>query len=102
MSQTTVTVIIAVCTFFLTCLVNAFVIGMFMGGMRTEMRLMADRLAKIEGMFTLVPRRGETGEVAKSLSLGLVYLDRLVPYLGILASFQACTALHPIRVHLAT
>jgi hypothetical protein len=55
-NSTTVELIIALATFLITTLVNAFVFGMFLGGMRTEMRLMSDRLAKIEGVFTLVPR----------------------------------------------
>jgi hypothetical protein len=56
MDATVTMLIIALATFLVTTLVNAFVFGMFLGGMRTEMRLMSDRLAKIEGVFTLVPR----------------------------------------------
>lgn len=55
MNQTTIEMIIGVATFFLTSIVNAVVIGMFLGGLKTEVRLMSDRLAKIEGVFTLVP-----------------------------------------------
>jgi hypothetical protein len=56
MSTTSIDIIIAVSTFFFTTLANAFVLGMFLGGIRAEVRLMSDRLAKLEGVFTLVPR----------------------------------------------
>lgn len=55
MTQTTVDLIIGFVTFFITSVVNAVLVGFFMGGLRAEVRLMADRLAKIEGVFTLVP-----------------------------------------------
>lgn len=44
-------------TVFLSCVGSAVVIGMFFGGLKAEIRIMADRLAKIEGVFTLVPRK---------------------------------------------
>lgn len=56
MSTETISIIIAVVGFFFTCLGNAIVLGIFLGGMKADMRIMSDRLAKIEGMFTLVPR----------------------------------------------
>ena len=39
--------------------VSAFISGTRWGTMQQEMRTMADRLAKIEGMFTLRLRDGE-------------------------------------------
>lgn len=75
MDATVTMLIIALATFLVTTLVNAFVFGMFLGGMRTEMRLMSDRLAKIEGVFTLVPRGMK--DVGTSLSMGVVCLDWL-------------------------
>ena len=59
MSPDTISVIIAAIGFFCTCLGNAIVLGIFLGGMKGKMDIMADRLAKIEGMFTLVPRHME-------------------------------------------
>lgn len=44
-------------TIFLSCIGSAVIIGIFVGGLKTEMRITSDRLAKIEGMFTLVPRQ---------------------------------------------
>ena len=41
---------------------SAFISGTRWGTMQQEMRTMADRLAKIEGMFTLRLRDGEGGE----------------------------------------
>lgn len=63
MSVTAVDLLIGASTFFLTTLANVFVLGMFLGGIKAEVRIMSDRLAKIEGVFTLVPRTGQnTGE----------------------------------------
>lgn len=63
MSATGVDILIGASTFFLTTLANAFVLGMFLGGIKAEVRMMSDRLAKLEGVFTLVPRMGpNTGE----------------------------------------
>jgi hypothetical protein len=66
MSPEVISVIISCAGFFLTCLGNAIIIGMFLGGMKAEMRVTSDRLAKIEGMFTLVPRSVEN--VGKTIS----------------------------------
>lgn len=41
---------------------SAFISGTRWGAMQSDMRVMADRLAKIEGMFTLRLRDGEGGE----------------------------------------
>jgi hypothetical protein len=49
-------------TVFLSAVSTAVIVGMFMGGLRAEVRLMSDRLAKIEGMFTLVPRHADLTE----------------------------------------
>lgn len=43
-------------TIFMSSVSTAIIVGMFVGGLRSEVRLMSDRLAKIEGLFTLVPR----------------------------------------------
>lgn len=56
-SQVAIELIIGSATVFLSCMGSAVIIGMFVGGLKAEMRIMSDRLAKIEGMFTLVPRR---------------------------------------------
>ena len=66
---------------------------MFLGGMKAEMRVTSDRLAKIEGMFTLVPRR-QSNEVDQPLSLRLVYLVGMVPGLGIPANYQTSSSVH--------
>lgn len=55
MSQTTVELIIGAVTVVISTVSTAFICGMFMGGLRAKIEVMADRLAKIEGMFTLVP-----------------------------------------------
>ena len=71
MTQTTVDLIIGLSTFFLTCLCNAGILGFFLGGLRAEVRLMADRLAKIEGAFTMIPR----GNRVENLSVDLDSVD---------------------------
>lgn len=55
MNQTSIDLIIGAATFFLTSIANALVLGIWLGGLKAEVRMMADRLAKIEGVFTLVP-----------------------------------------------
>jgi hypothetical protein len=87
MSSDAIATIIGVVTFFLTCLGNALILGIFLGGIKAEMRVTSDRLAKIEGMFTLVPR-GDHKNVGAALSLGLVHLDRFVCSLGIHSYLQ--------------
>lgn len=77
MNSETIAALIGVATFVLTLLGNAIVLGMFLGGMRAEMRVTSDRLAKIEGMFTLVPRSQDS--VGKTLSLGMVRMGHLLP-----------------------
>jgi hypothetical protein len=53
--------IIGAITIFMSSISTAIIVGMFVGGLRSEVRLMSDRLAKIEGLFTLVPRQpGDT------------------------------------------
>lgn len=42
--------------------VSAFISGTRWGAMQGDLRQMADRLAKIEGMFTLRLRDGQDGE----------------------------------------
>jgi hypothetical protein len=56
MTPVEVEVMISGITVFLSVVSTAFICGAFMGGLRAEVRLMNDRLAKIEGVFTLVPR----------------------------------------------
>lgn len=55
--QAMVEILIGCVTVLLSVIGSAVVIGMFFGGLKAEMRIMSDRLAKIEGMFTLVPRQ---------------------------------------------
>jgi hypothetical protein len=76
-SPETIAVIISCAGFFFTCLGNAIILGFYLGGMKSDMRIMGDRLAKIEGMFTLVPRR-ENKDVGEALSLGLVSVGRAI------------------------
>lgn len=57
MNQTSVELLIGAVTFFVTSLANAAMLGFFLGGLRSEVRLMSDRMAKIEGAFTMVPRQ---------------------------------------------
>jgi hypothetical protein len=93
MSPETISVLISVVGFFFTCLGNAIILGIFLGGMKADMRIMGDRLAKIEGMFTLVPRR-EQKDVDQVLSIRLVFLDWVVPSLGIPAYIQSQDSVH--------
>jgi hypothetical protein len=53
MSQTSVDLIIGIVTFVLSVGTSMFIAGSRYGEMRSDMRMIADRLAKIEGMFTL-------------------------------------------------
>jgi hypothetical protein len=89
-----ISAIIGVVTFFLTCLGNAIILGIFLGGMRAEMRVNSDRLAKIEGMFTLVPRQIDQKNVGESLSSGLVDLGAVVPIVGIPTHLRAQNPIH--------
>ena len=59
LSETGLNVIIAVVTFLLSVSASMFISGMRYGEMRADMRTMADRLAKIEGMFTLTLKQQE-------------------------------------------
>lgn len=52
-SQTTLTVLICVASFILSVSTALWLGGMRWGEMRSDLRTMADRLAKIEGMFTM-------------------------------------------------
>lgn len=54
-SQTTVELIVACVTFFMTVTVNAVIVGVFMGGIRGDVKAIRDRLARLEGAFTIVP-----------------------------------------------
>ena len=100
MTPEVISVVIAIAGFFFTCLGNAIILGMFLGGMKAEMRVTSDRLAKIEGMFTLVPRSVEN--VGKAIPLCMVYL------VGVVRSFRRNPyrvqkgTVHPKRVHLAS
>lgn len=78
MNQTAVELLIGMITFFVTSLANVFVLGMFLGGIKVEMRLMADRLAKIEGAFTMVPRGLKN--VGEDLSVLLVCVVGAIPH----------------------
>lgn len=49
-------IIIAIATFVCSVGASMFVAGTRWGQINTEMRTMNDRLAKIEGMFTLTPK----------------------------------------------
>jgi hypothetical protein len=79
MNSDVIAAIIGVATFFLTCLGNAIILGFFLGGLRAEVRMVGDRLAKIEGMFTLVPRRVDSD--GKTLSVGMVFVGNSIPHL---------------------
>jgi hypothetical protein len=92
-SAEAISAIIGVATFFLTCLGNALILGLFLGGIKAEMRLNSDRLAKIEGMFTLVPRRGDNQD-GQVLPLGMVCLGSVVSSLGIPPDLHAQRQVH--------
>lgn len=54
-SNYVVEVIIGVVTFVLSVGTSMFIAGQRWGEVRSELRYMNDRLAKIEGMYTLTP-----------------------------------------------
>lgn len=56
MSDVVLTAIISAATFLSSVGASMFVAGQRWGEVRSEMRYMNDRLAKIEGMFTLTPK----------------------------------------------
>lgn len=56
MTQTALTIVITLGGVLVSVLVSVFVAGTKWGSVNTEMRYMNDRLAKIEGMFTLTPK----------------------------------------------
>lgn len=99
MSQESISIIIAVVGFFFTCLGNAIILGMFLGGFKGDMANIKERLAKIEGMFTLVPRRARN-DVGEILSLGVDSMDWLVPDLGILADYRPQNKIYVQRLRL--
>lgn len=53
MSATGIEVIVALAGVILSMLCSVFVAGMSVGQLKSDVRQIADRLAKIEGMFTL-------------------------------------------------
>lgn len=53
MSALALEVIVALAGVIFSMLGSAFVAGMWTGQLKADVRLIADRLAKIEGMFTL-------------------------------------------------
>lgn len=57
MNQTTVDLIVGAATFFLTSLVNAGILGFFLGGVKTDIMALRREVAEIKGAFTLVPRK---------------------------------------------
>jgi hypothetical protein len=57
-----VEIIIAIVTFIASVGSSMFIAGTRWGEMRTDLRVMADRLAKIEGMFELQLKKREHGD----------------------------------------
>jgi hypothetical protein len=55
MSQVAIELIIGCVTFFITSLTNAVIIGIFVGGVKSDLRNLSERFARIEGAFQLVP-----------------------------------------------
>jgi hypothetical protein len=66
MSGTTIEVMIAAGTFIITTLssvlISAFISGMHWGELRGDVRSINERLAKIEGMFTLRIRHEDNAD----------------------------------------
>lgn len=56
-STVTLEIIIGIVTFVLSVGSSMFIAGTQWGSVKTELRYMNDRLAKIEGMYTLSPRK---------------------------------------------
>lgn len=63
MSQTALDIIISLSGVIVSVVTAAFLSGMRWGEVRSEMRYMNDRLAKIEGMFTLTPKGHDNNAV---------------------------------------
>lgn len=59
MSDAATTLLVGAATILLSVLGSAIVIGIFLGSLKSDMRGMNDRLAKIEGMFTLTLRQDQ-------------------------------------------
>lgn len=53
MSPLVAEIIVGIATVFISVGASAFISGMHWGELRTDVRTMSDRLAKIEGMFVL-------------------------------------------------
>ena len=53
MDATAIETVIGVATFFCSVGASAFISGTHWGELRADVKTMSDRLAKIEGMFTL-------------------------------------------------
>jgi hypothetical protein len=64
-SPITIELLIAGATFVLSVSVSMFITGAKWGEMRGDIRSIADRLAKIEGMFTLTLRQRDRDELDK-------------------------------------
>jgi hypothetical protein len=95
-----VAALIAGGAFIVTCVVNAAILGFFLGGMKSDMRMMSDRLARIEGMFTLVPRGGVKNEIGQSLSVGVDRMGDVVSAMGISADLLQGRSIHSKRLYL--
>lgn len=93
MNPDAIAAVIGVATFFLTCLGNALILGFYLGGIRAEMRVNSDRLAKIEGMFTLVPRSVKD-DMGKALPVRMVCMGRTIPTVRARADFHAKDSVH--------
>lgn len=59
MTPVALEVIVALAGVIVSMLCSAFVAGISVGQMKSDMRSIADRLAKIEGMFTLRLKDGQ-------------------------------------------
>ena len=55
-AQVAVELIIGCVTFFFTSIVNAVIIGIFVGGVKGDIKNISERLARIEGAFQVVPK----------------------------------------------
>jgi hypothetical protein len=62
-AQVAVELIIGCITFFLTSIVNAVIIGIFVGGVKGDIKNISERLARIEGAFQMVPISQQRKEV---------------------------------------
>lgn len=87
-------------TLIISAVIATFAAGNRWGKVESKMDFISDRLAKIEGMFVL--RIKDTDHDSKGLSVGVVFLDCMVLFLGILGHRDQTAAIYSVGLCMAS